>query len=54
MQAHGGRLEGVVNLKVVPESVWGTLTLDLAIISVSNQDVLTSVTLLSDHSFVNS
>ena len=28
MQAHGGRLEGVVDLKVVPEPVWGTLTRD--------------------------
>jgi alpha-L-fucosidase len=28
MQAHGGRLEGVINLKVVPEPVWGTLTRD--------------------------
>jgi alpha-L-fucosidase len=29
MQAHGGRLEGVMNLKTVPEPVWGTLTRDL-------------------------
>jgi len=28
MQAHGGRLEGVMDLKVVPEPVWGTLTRD--------------------------
>lgn len=28
VQAHGGRLEGVLNLKVVPEPVWGTLTRD--------------------------
>jgi len=28
MQAHGGRLEGVIDLKVVPEPVWGTLTRD--------------------------
>jgi alpha-L-fucosidase len=28
MQAHGGRLEGVLNLKTVPEPVWGTLTRD--------------------------
>ena len=28
MQAHGGRLEGVVDLKVVPEPVWGALTRD--------------------------
>ena len=28
VQAHGGRLEGVVDLKVVPEPVWGTLTRD--------------------------
>ena len=28
MQAHGGRLEGVVDLKEVPEPVWGTLTRD--------------------------
>ena len=28
MQAHGGRLEGVLNLKVVPEPVWGALTRD--------------------------
>lgn len=28
MQAHGGHLEGVLNLKVVPEPVWGTLTRD--------------------------
>jgi hypothetical protein len=27
-QAHGGHLEGVVDLKVVPEPVWGTLTRD--------------------------
>ena len=26
MQAHGGRLEGVIDLKVVPEPVWGTPT----------------------------
>jgi alpha-L-fucosidase len=26
LQAHDGRLEGVVNLKEVPEPVWGTLT----------------------------
>lgn len=29
MQTHGGRLEGVMNLKTVPEPVWGTLTRDL-------------------------
>jgi alpha-L-fucosidase len=28
VQAHGGRLEGVVDLKEVPEPVWGTLTRD--------------------------
>ena len=28
MQAHGGRLEGVVDLKGVPEPLWGTLTRD--------------------------
>jgi len=28
MQAHGGHLEGVVDLKEVPEPVWGTLTRD--------------------------
>jgi alpha-L-fucosidase len=28
MQAHGGHLEGVIDLKVVPEPVWGTLTRD--------------------------
>ena len=28
VQAHGGHLEGVVDLKVVPEPVWGTLTRD--------------------------
>jgi len=28
MQAHSGRLEGVVDLKEVPEPVWGTLTRD--------------------------
>ena len=28
MQDHGGRLEAVVNLKTVPEPVWGTLTRD--------------------------
>jgi alpha-L-fucosidase len=27
-QRHGGRLEGVLNLKTVPEPVWGTLTRD--------------------------
>lgn len=28
MQTHGGHLEGVVDLKEVPEQVWGTLTRD--------------------------
>lgn len=28
IQAHGGHLEGVIDLKVVPEPVWGTLTRD--------------------------
>lgn len=28
VQAHGGRLEGVVDLKEVPEPIWGTLTRD--------------------------
>ena len=28
VQAHGGHLEGAVDLKVVPEPVWGTLTRD--------------------------
>ena len=28
VQAHGGRLEGVLDLKEVPEPVWGTLTRD--------------------------
>ncbi len=28
MRAHGGRLEGVLDLKEVPEPVWGTLTRD--------------------------
>jgi len=28
MQAHGGRLEGVLNLKQVPQPVWGTVTRD--------------------------
>jgi alpha-L-fucosidase len=28
MKAHGGRLEGVVDLKGVPEPLWGTLTRD--------------------------
>ena len=28
VQAHGGHLEGVVDLKVVPAPVWGTLTRD--------------------------
>ncbi len=28
VQSHGGRLEGVVDLKEVPEPVWGTLTRD--------------------------
>jgi alpha-L-fucosidase len=28
MQAHRGHLEGVLNLKTVPEPVWGTLTRD--------------------------
>ena len=28
LRAHGGRLEGVVDLKEVPEPVWGTLTRD--------------------------
>ena len=31
MQAHGGRLEGVVDLKEVPEPVWGTLTRDFEV-----------------------
>jgi alpha-L-fucosidase len=29
VQSHGGHLEGVVDLKEVPEPVWGTLTRDL-------------------------
>ena len=28
MKTHGGRLEAVLNLKTVPEPVWGTLTRD--------------------------
>jgi alpha-L-fucosidase len=28
VKAHGGRLEGVLNLKQVPEPVWGTVTRD--------------------------
>ena len=28
VRAHGGRLEGVVDLKEVPEPIWGTLTRD--------------------------
>ena len=31
VRAHGGRLEGVVDLKEVPEPVWGALTRDFEI-----------------------